>query len=488
MLSLAARRKLNQIVPTVVRENSIGTEATPRSRLAGFVIAVVIGGLAIAWINTSVRQRMQDLEHDFGAIKTEKFYQAVNVRQKLLALNELLLEYQMTGEQLALERFRSESEELRNQIGDKVRDTKIESERRLQQQLAEAFDRYLKDSMILHERSGFIDRVLAPGKTMDEKKIALDRFSKPVLALCGLLMENQSGDFASFLETSQLTLDSLQQWIKISLIVLLVLAVSVALLVYRGMIAPLRVQLSESHAIIARQEKLAALGSLAAGVAHEIRNPLTAIKFRLFSLKKTLPATLADNEDANVIDGEISRLERIVRDFLEFARPSEPETTSVSAQQLLDEVSRLMRPQLEEAHIQLNVADHNGLWLRVDFQQIKQVLINLIRNAAESIEGEGSVTLRAFTDAAPLAGKRIAVSVIEVTDTGRGMPPEISRRLFDPFFTTKESGTGLGLSIAARIVEKHGGELKFESQVNRGTTFRLLLPTPIDDESPHSLN
>jgi signal transduction histidine kinase len=153
---------------------------------------------------------------------------------------------------------------------------------------------------------------------------------------------------------------------------------------------------------------------------------------------------MADNEDAVVIADEISRLERIVRDFLEFARPSEPETASVSAQRLLEEVSLLMRPQLEQAGIRLNLAETNGLWLNIDFQQIKQVLINLIRNAAESIDGSGTVTLRAFKAAVPIAGRPTLASVIEVGDTGRGIPPELGRRLFDPFFTTKDGGTGLG--------------------------------------------
>lgn len=463
---------------------SAGPVRTPRLRLAGFVIAVLIGGLAIAWINTSVRQRMKALERDFADIKTERFYQGVHVRQGIRRLNELLLEYQVTGERLPLVRFRTESEELRVWVDHRLRESPGAEERLLQLQLADALQQYLAKSLELQERHGFL---VPARRRIDATNERLEAISGPLLTLCDLLTEKQRGTFAAFLDSSQVTLDSFQQWIKISLLFLLVLAVAVAVLVYRGMIAPLQVELSESHAIIARQEKLAALGGLAAGVAHEIRNPLTAIKFRLFSLRKSLPAELVDNEDANVIAGEISRLERIVRDFLEFARPSEPEPANVSARQLLDEVSNLMRPQLEEAGVTLKVADSDGIWLHVDFQQIKQVLINLIRNAAESMDEKGgTVTLRAYTDAAPITGRKIAVSAIEVIDNGRGIPPEVSRRLFDPFFTTKAGGTGLGLSIAARIVEKHGGELQYESQPDRGTTFRLVLPTPIPDESANT--
>lgn len=236
------------------------------------------------------------------------------------------------------------------------------------------------------------------------------------------------------------------------------------------MIAPLRHQLTESQAVIARQEKLASLGVLAAGVAHEIRNPLTAIKFRLFSLKKTLPE--AANEDAAVIGNEISRLERIVKDFLQFARPSEPVLVDVPAARVLQEVCDLLRPQVEKNAIELRLDSCDSIWVRVDMQQIKQVLINLVQNSAEVIGTDGVITLGARSQSRN--GERLAL--LEVTDTGKGIPPEVQERLFDPFFTTKEGGTGLGLPIAARIVEKHHGELRYHTTSGRGTTFVVTLP------------
>jgi signal transduction histidine kinase len=121
--------------------------------------------------------------------------------------------------------------------------------------------------------------------------------------------------------------------------------------------------------------------------------------------------------------------------------------------------------------------------VRADAQQLKQVLINLIQNAAESIGRDGTITLRGVKDRDSLGGASMPVAVIEIADTGKGIPPEVRKRLFDPFFTTKEGGTGLGLPIAARIVEKHGGELRYETQLNRGTTFKLLLPRVGDHES-----
>jgi signal transduction histidine kinase len=127
------------------------------------------------------------------------------------------------------------------------------------------------------------------------------------------------------------------------------------------------------------------------------------------------------------------------------------------------------------------------MWIRVDPQQIEQVLINLIQNAAESIGREGTITLRARSTLMPLAGlpgrsvrakagHATPVVVLEVIDNGKGIPPKVQERLFDPFFTTKEAGTGLGLSIAARIVEKHGGALQYQTEIGRGTTFGIVLP------------
>ena len=109
-------------------------------------------------------------------------------------------------------------------------------------------------------------------------------------------------------------------------------------------------------------------------------------------------------------------------------------------------------------------------------------MTNLIQNAAESIGRGGTITLRIVSENASLDRSPEPVAVVEVSDTGKGIPPEVQKRLFDPFFTTKEGGTGLGLPIAARIVEKHGGDLRYQTEINRGTTFRLVLPRVVNHE------
>jgi signal transduction histidine kinase len=255
--------------------------------------------------------------------------------------------------------------------------------------------------------------------------------------------------------------------VLVALGLLCLFSLAIAVVAYREMIMPLRVKLVESQTLLERQEKLASLGTLAAGVAHEIRNPLTAIKAALFIQKKKFPSHSPERDNVEVTEREILRLERIVNNFLQFARPAEPELTTFPADLLLFELQHFLAPQLGKNHIQLKLEPSEPLRIRVDAGQFRQVLINLIQNAADSIGRDGTVTLRARPDRKRLANGETPVVILEVTDTGKGIPPDVEKRLFDPFFTTKESGTGLGLSIAARIVQQHGGQLQYQTQVNQ---------------------
>jgi signal transduction histidine kinase len=136
----------------------------------------------------------------------------------------------------------------------------------------------------------------------------------------------------------------------------------------------------------------------------------------------------------------------------------------------------LLETEFARKGIQLTVdADADEL-VSVDPNKFKQVLLNLAQNGAEAIDGRGTVTLRSRFDRRVLQGRLRPVVIIEVADTGCGMPAEIQKRLFDPFFTTKEEGTGLGLPIAARIIEKHGGAIEYQTAPEQGTTFSIVLP------------
>jgi signal transduction histidine kinase len=234
--------------------------------------------------------------------------------------------------------------------------------------------------------------------------------------------------------------------------------------------------LTESRAIIERQEKLASLGVFAAGIAHEVRNPLTAIKVRLFTLKSSHKPGSSEHEDLEVIRHEIDRLEHLVHEFLQFARPAEPELQTMPVESLLRDVHDLLQSDLAGKSVDLKLELMAKEPVRVDPNKMKQVLINFVQNGAESMEAGGTITLRSRLDKQVLNGRHVTVVVMDVADTGKGIPPEVQKRLFDPFFTTKEEGTGLGLPIAARIIGKHGGAIQYQTHPNRGTTFSIVLP------------
>ena len=184
-----------------------------------------------------------------------------------------------------------------------------------------------------------------------------------------------------------------------------------------------------------------------------------------------------------MIGTEIDRLERIVKDFLQFARPAEPDLKIVPAPALLNNIRELLSSELAKKSVAVKVETSPDHFIKVDSNKIKQVLLNLVQNAADSMPKGGTVTLSTRTDRRELLGRPMQVIMIDVTDTGTGMPAEIQKRLFDPFFTTKEYGTGLGLPISARIVEKHAGVMEYKTQPNRGTTFTIVLPKPTTDET-----
>lgn len=441
-------------------------------RLAGFALAVLAVAFLIVRIDTNIWREQVQLKQNFATIRAARFYFGVNFRVSLRKLNATLLDFHLSGNPADLETFRREAQELQAWLQTKEASFVAPDERDAFRGLEKAYREFLTRVDPPQKANGALT---ARREDFATAYAQVRQDARPVLNACDDVAQAEHDGFDIFLQNSDRTLVSLQRLFRLSLLLLMALAAALAVLVYRGMISPLRAKLGESQLLLQRQEKLASLGVLGAGVAHEIRNPLTAIKFRLFSLKNSLPPECADNEDARVISEEIDRLDRIVKDFLQFARPSEPELVRLPAERLLQEVYDLLKAQLAEKSIQLKLEILQAVWIQADPQQIKQVLINLIQNSAESIRTRGAITLRLRQATAELGGRTRPAAILEVTDTGQGIPPEVQKRLFDPFFTTKAAGTGLGLPIAARIVEKHGGLLRYRTEFNRGTTFEIVL-------------
>ena len=224
-----------------------------------------------------------------------------------------------------------------------------------------------------------------------------------------------------------------------------------------------------------QNEKLSALGLLAAEVAHEIRNPLTVMKLLYHSLDLKFEPKDPRNKDAQIIESKIEHLNKIVEQILDFARTTEPKFAPVNMNDLVDELSLLVRHKLANQDIKL-VHDLQADLPLVsgDAPQLEQAFLNLILNAAEAMGQGGTLTIRSRVVQDADEATRVAV---EFKDTGGGMTAEQQKGAFKTVLaTTKAKGTGLGLAIVGRIIETHHGEIRIRSRVGRGTTIRIMLP------------
>jgi signal transduction histidine kinase len=240
-----------------------------------------------------------------------------------------------------------------------------------------------------------------------------------------------------------------------------------------------QIELERSQEHLLQSGKWAMVGKLAAGVAHSIRNPLTSVNMRLFSLKRSLAMSSSQQEDFEVISEEIRHIDTIVRNFLEFSRPPKLKMQRVSPSDVVDMALVLLRYRLESYGVEVKLKrEHRLPEIWADPDQLKEVLVNLVLNACEVMVNGGSITIREEEQVESPLGP---AAVIRVSDTGPGIPESVRDKIFQPFFSTKEEGTGLGLSIATRIIEEHGGRLELESKQKQGATFHITLPIRKDE-------
>jgi two-component system sensor histidine kinase PilS (NtrC family) len=210
------------------------------------------------------------------------------------------------------------------------------------------------------------------------------------------------------------------------------------------------------------------VGGLAAGLAHEIRNPLAAMTGSIELIGGAPGLVESERQLLQVVRSEGQRLEALVRDFLSFAKPASPEFGIVDGHALVVETAELFRAEAERRGVTLSVDAERDVALRADGPQIKQVLWNLLGNAADATPRGGHIAI-----ALRRAGEQ---ALLTVSDSGAGIAREDLARIFDPFFTTKERGTGLGLAIVHRVVEAHGGRISVQSERGSGSTFSVSLP------------
>jgi signal transduction histidine kinase len=249
--------------------------------------------------------------------------------------------------------------------------------------------------------------------------------------------------------------------------------------------------LSQVQSTVRYSRKLAALGRLSAGVAHEVKNPLNAMMIHLELLRQkiapaamaaraaargavaTVPDAPSTSPDAlkhvDVIASEIRRLDEVVQGFLKFTRPEDLKLQPVVISVLLDEVAPTVRPEAERAGVQLVIECDGALAVNGDPAMLRQAFLNLALNACQAMPNGGTLRITAE----PARGRRVS---IVVADTGVGIKPEHLGRIFDLYFTTKPKGSGIGLSMVFRTIQMHDGEIEVASTLGKGTTFRILLP------------
>jgi len=237
------------------------------------------------------------------------------------------------------------------------------------------------------------------------------------------------------------------------------------------------------HAQLQEESRLAYVGTLAAGIAHEVRNPLSSVKMNVQMMENRL-AKVGSSEDADYlkakverIKGEVERLESSVNHFLAFARPAPLRLETTQVNDIVDNTLELLQPQCQSGGVQLVRKLARDLPpVQIDPRQFVQAVENLVLNAMQASGRGGTVTVATtYEDGAV---------VLAVSDDGPGIPPELQERIFNVFFTTRQGGTGLGLNIVSRIVEEHHFRLDLDSEVGRGTTFKIIMPLESTTKQP----
>jgi two-component system sensor histidine kinase HydH len=242
-----------------------------------------------------------------------------------------------------------------------------------------------------------------------------------------------------------------------------------------GVVAVIRdvTELKDLSEEVARHKRLAALGKLSAGIAHEIRNPLSSIRGLAQFVYNSFSKTDERKEDLNTIIQEVDRLNKLVVQVLDFAKLKKPNLTRFSLNDLIRNVAELFKLETKDKQIKFNLElSPDVSQIQADEDQVRQILMNMIINCIQAILKKGEIKIK--TEKTLLRGEPAIELIIE--DSGIGIPEKDFNQIFDPFFSTKEKGSGLGLSIAYKLIEAHQGEIKVESKEGEGTKFVIFLP------------
>jgi signal transduction histidine kinase len=470
--------------------------------LISLVAITLVGGLIMVWYTYRMESLLADLvDKNLAAYQVAEALESALVQQSGDASHFLL-----DGDTRWLENLDEHRRTFRAQIEEARALMLSGSQKQILDQIESEYLRYiiLKDQSIEFYKARDTD-------TGDRLLKEVSKHFSKVLELCRQFKDFYTKRIALLKEQSYAQAERLRLIAGTAVLVVLLLGVVLAFVLVNDILEPLRrlaqeanpgarpeetedevkalsrsvrgliegfdqtqTELEKSREHLLQAEKMVVVGKLAASMAHSIRNPLTSVKMRLFSLDRSLDLNSQQREDFQVISEEIVHIDSLVQSFLEFSRPPKLRMQMISPSEIVDLALKLMTHRLESYQVSVQVERHERLpVVEADPDRLKEVLVNIMVNACEAMKGGGAIVIREEETLDASLGQ---VAVVRIRDNGPGIEEGLRARIFEPFFTTKEEGSGLGLSIAVRIVEEHGGRLNLESRKGQGAEFSLILP------------
>lgn len=470
--------------------------------LISLVAITLVGGLIMVWYTYRMESLLADLvDKNLAAYQVAEALESALVQQSGDASHFLL-----DGDTRWLENLDEHRRTFRAQIEEARALMLSGSQKQILDQIESEYLRYiiLKDQSIEFYKARDTD-------TGDRLLKEVSKHFSKVLELCRQFKDFYTKRIALLKEQSYAQAERLRLIAGTAVLVVLLLGVVLAFVLVNDILEPLRrlaqeanpgarpeetedevkalsrsvrgliegfdqtqTELEKSREHLLQAEKMVVVGKLAASMAHSIRNPLTSVKMRLFSLDRSLDLNPQQREDFQVISEEIVHIDSLVQSFLEFSRPPKLRMQMISPSEIVDLALKLMTHRLESYQVSVQVERHERLpVVEADPDRLKEVLVNIMVNACEAMKGGGAIVIREEETLDASLGQ---VAVVRIRDNGPGIEEGLRARIFEPFFTTKEEGSGLGLSIAVRIVEEHGGRLNLESRKGQGAEFSLILP------------
>jgi len=470
--------------------------------LISLVAITLVGGLIMVWYTYRMESLLADLvDKNLAAYQVAEALESALVQQSGDASHFLL-----DGDTRWLENLDEHRKTFGAQIEEARALTLSGSQKQILDQIESEYLRYiiLKDQSIEFYKARDTD-------TGDRLLKEVSKHFSKVLELCRQFKDFYTKRIALLKEQSYAQAERLRLIAGTAVLVVLLLGVVLAFVLVNDILEPLRrlaqeanpgarpeetedevkalsrsvrgliegfdqtqTELEKSREHLLQAEKMVVVGKLAASMAHSIRNPLTSVKMRLFSLDRSLDLNPQQREDFQVISEEVVHIDSLVQSFLEFSRPPKLRMQMISPSEIVDLALKLMTHRLESYQVSVQVERHERLpVVQADPDRLKEVLVNIMVNACEAMKGGGAIVIREEETLDASLGQ---VAVVRIRDNGPGIEEGLRARIFEPFFTTKEEGSGLGLSIAVRIVEEHGGRLNLESRKGQGAEFSLILP------------